>query len=321
VPSWLNKGDNAWQMISATLVGMQSMPGLVILCGSIVKKKWAVNSAFMALYAYAAVWLCWVTWGYKMSFGEKLLPFWGKAGPALGQGFLIDQAGLSHTLHFCHNGTMETPEITPAYPMASMVYFQCVFAAITLILLAGSLLGRKNFKAWMIFVPLWLTFSYTIGAFSNWGGGFLFHWGVMDYSGGYVIHLSSGVAGFTAAYWVGPRSTKDRERFPPNNVLLMLTGAGLLWMGWAGFNGGDPYSANIDSSLAVLNTNICAATSLLVWTCLDAIFFKKPSVIGAVQGMITGLVCITPGAGTYDGSIFVVAPHKHRNPSSLTRSS
>lgn len=96
---------------------------------------------------------------------------------------------------------------------------------------------------------------------------------------------------------MGPRSTRDRERFPPNNVLLMLAGAGLLWMGWAGFNGGDPYTANIDSSMAVLNTNICAATSLLVWTWLDVIFFKKPSVIGAVQGMITGLVCITPGAG------------------------
>ncbi|CAK9140026.1 unnamed protein product [Ilex paraguariensis] len=100
---------------------------------------------------------------------------------------------------------------------------------------------------------------------------------------------------------VGPRSMNDRERFPPNNVLLMLAGAGLLWMGWAGFNGGDPYSANIDSSMAVLNTNICAATSLLVWTWLDVIFFKKPSVIGAVQGMITGLVCITPGAGLVQG--------------------
>nr|CAB3478964.1 unnamed protein product [Digitaria exilis] len=301
IPYWLNKGDNAWQMVSATLVGLQSVPGLVILYGSIVKKKWAVNSAFMALYAFAAVWLCWVTWAYQMSFGKKLLPFWGKAGHALDQGILLSQAGLPATQHLFHSGDQETAELTPFYPMASMVYFQCVFAAITLILLAGSLLGRMNFKAWMLFVPLWLTFSYTIGAFSIWGGGFLFHWGVMDYSGGYVIHLSSGVAGFTAAYWVGPRSTKDRERFPPNNVLLMLTGAGILWMGWAGFNGGDPYSANVDSSLAVLNTNICAATSLLVWTCLDVIFFKKPSVIGAVQGMITGLVCITPGAGLVQG--------------------
>ncbi|OVA14979.1 Ammonium transporter [Macleaya cordata] len=301
VPDWLNKGDNAWQLTAATLVGLQSVPGLVILYGSIVKKKWAVNSAFMALYAFAAVLICWVSWAYNMSFGNKLFPFIGKAGPALGQKFLIKQAVVPETTQYYKNGEVETGIIAPFYPMASLVYFQFVFAAITLILLAGSLLGRMNFKAWMVFVPLWLTFSYTIGAFSVWGGGFLFHWGVMDYAGGYVIHLSSGIAGFTAAYWVGPRLTKDRERFPPNNVLLTLTGAGLLWMGWAGFNGGAPYASNLDSSMAILNTNICAATSLLVWTCLDVIFFKKPSVIGAVQGMITGLVCITPGAGLVQG--------------------
>ncbi|XP_043704109.1 ammonium transporter 3 member 1-like [Telopea speciosissima] len=306
VPDWLNKGDNAWQMIAATLVGLQSVPGLVILYGSIVKKKWAVNSAFMALYAFAAVLICWVTWAYRMSFGDRLLPFWGKAGAALGQNFLIRQARLPATTQYHSDGSIETAVAAPFYPMASMVYFQFVFAAITLVLIAGSLLGRMNFRAWMVFVPLWLTFSYTVGAFSLWGGGFLFHWGVIDYSGGYVIHLSSGISGFTAAYWVGPRLTKDRERFPPNNVLLMLAGAGLLWMGWAGFNGGDPYSANTDSSMAVLNTNICAATSLLVWTVLDVLVFKKPSVIGAVQGMITGLVCITPGAGLVQGWAAIV---------------
>ncbi|KAL9269940.1 Ammonium transporter 3 member 1-like protein [Drosera capensis] len=291
VPAWLNKGDNAWQMVAATLVGLQSIPGLVILYGGIVKKKWAINSAFMALYAFAAVVICWVSWAYKMAFGHKLLPFWGRAGAALGQDFLLMQAELPSTTHYYHGGkVVETDMAQPFYPMASMIWFQCVFAAITLILLAGSLLGRMNIKAWMLFVPLWLTFSYTVGAFSLWGGGFLFQWGVMDYSGGYVIHLSSGIAGFTAAYWVGPRLAKDRREFPPNNTLLMLAGAGILWMGWAGFNGGDPYTANIDSSVAVLNTNVCAATSLLMWTCLDVIFFGKPSSIGAVQGMITGLV-------------------------------
>ncbi|KAI5072319.1 hypothetical protein GOP47_0012425 [Adiantum capillus-veneris] len=301
LPLWLNKGDNAWQMTAATLVGIQSMPGLVILYGSIVKKKWAVNSAFMALYAFAAVLICWVLWAYKMAFGQQLLPFVGKPGQSLAQDWLANQAYIPHSTHYHKNGEIETAEIAPFYPMATMVYFQFVFAAITLILIAGSLLGRMNIKAWMAFVPLWLTFSYTVGAYSVWGGGFLFHWGVMDYSGGYVIHLSSGVAGFTAAYWVGPRLKKDRERFPPNNVLLTLAGAGLLWLGWAGFNGGDPYSANIDSSVAVINTNVCAATSLLVWTTLDILVFKKPSVIGAVQGMITGLVCITPGAGLVQG--------------------
>ncbi|KAG9134022.1 hypothetical protein Leryth_004708 [Lithospermum erythrorhizon] len=284
-PEWMNKGDNAWQLTAATLVGLQSVPGLVILYGSIVKKKWAVNSAFMALYAFAAVLICWMGWGYQMSFGDRLVPFLGKPDVAMDQKFLLRQA---------FGGVM--------FPNATMVYFQFVFAAITLILIAGALLGRMNFHAWMLFVPLWLTFSYTVGAFSIWSpNGWLYKKGLIDYSGGFVIHLSSGVAGYTAAYWVGPRATKDRERFPPNNILLMLAGAGMLWMGWTGFNGGDPYVASVDASLAVLNTHVCAATSLLTWLVLDIMFFSKPSVIGAVQGMITGLVCITPAAGVVQG--------------------
>jgi len=201
-PRWLNKGDNAWQLTAATLVGLQSMPGLVILYASIVKKKWAVNSAFMALYAFAAVLICWVLLCYRMAFGDKLFPFWGKGAPALGQKFLISQAKVPETTHYFNNGTVESKMSEPFFAMASLVYFQFTFAAITLILLAGSVLGRMNIRAWMAFVPLWLIFSYTVGAFSLWGGGFLYHWGVIDYSGGYVIHLSSGVAGFTAAYWV-----------------------------------------------------------------------------------------------------------------------
>ncbi|CAK9253785.1 unnamed protein product [Sphagnum jensenii] len=312
-PDWLNKGDNAWQLTAATLVGIQCVPGLVILYGSIVKKKWAVNSAFMALYAYAASLLCWVTWAYKMSFGEKLLPLWGKAGTTLSYKYLQAQANLPSTTQYHHrgDGTLSTspspsPSSTAFFDMASLVFFQFQFAAITLILLAGSVLGRMSFRAWMLFVPLWLTLSYTVGAFSVWGGGFLWQWGVIDYSGGYVIHLSSGVAGFTAAYWVGPRLPKDRERFPPNNMLLMLAGAGLLWMGWTGFNGGTSLAANLSASVAVLNTHVCAATSLLTWTTLDVLLFGKPSVIGAVQGMMTGLVVITPAAGVVSGWASIV---------------
>lgn len=185
--------------------------------------------------------------------------------------------------------------------MATVVYFQFVFAAITLILLAGGVLARMNFTAWMIFVPLWLTFSYTIGAYSIWGGGFLFKKGVIDYCGGYVIHVSSGTAGFVAAWWVGPRLKRDRLNFKPNNTLLALVGAGLLWNGWNGFNGGGPLAASPNAGAAVLNTNICTAVSLLVWTSLDIIFFKKPAVVGAIQGMITGLVAITPAAGVVAG--------------------
>lgn len=183
-PEWMNPGHNAWQLTASTLVGLQCV-GMIIFYGSFVKKKWAVNSAFMALYGFAAVLVCWVTWAYKMSFGIKLLPFWGRAGITLDVDDLLQQ------------GPFSTP-----FPVATMVYFQFVFAAITPILIAGSLLGRMNFHAWMLFVPLWITFSYTIGCFSVWGGGFLFKAGIIDFAGGYVIHLSSGVAGFTAAYWV-----------------------------------------------------------------------------------------------------------------------
>lgn len=184
-PEWMNKGDNAWQLTAATLVGLQSVPGLVILYGGIVKRKWAVNSAFMALYAFASVLVCWVAWGYRMSFGTQMLPFWGVPNVSLDQKFLMEKAFLG------------------SFPNSTMVFFQFVFAAITLILIAGALLGRMNFYAWMLFVPLWLTFSYTISAFSIWcPDGWLAELGVIDFAGGYVIHVSSGVAGFTAAYWV-----------------------------------------------------------------------------------------------------------------------
>ncbi|KAK9280834.1 hypothetical protein L1049_003724 [Liquidambar formosana] len=266
-PGWMNKADNAWQLTAATLVGLQSVPGLVILYGSIVKKKWAVNSAFMALYAFSAVLVCWVGWGYRLSFGDDFAPFLGRPGVALNEGYLLQKA-------FAGN-----------IPNATMIFFQFVFAAITLILIAGALLGRMNFHAWMLFVPLWLTFSYTIVAYSIWSpGGWLAKLGVIDYSGGYVIHLSSGVAGFTAAYW----------------------GRAYFGWGWTGFNGGDPYTVSMDASLAVLNTHICAASSLLTWLLFDILFFGKPSVIGATQGMITGLVCITPAAGVVQGWAAIV---------------
>lgn len=199
--------------------------------------------------------------------------------------------------HELEQTNLTSAGLTPNFPQSTMVYFQFVFAAITVVILSGALLGRMNFLAWMVFVPLWLTLSYCIGAFSIWGGGFLYQLGVIDYSGGYVIHLSSGTAGFVAAYWVGPRSDIDRADNKPNNVLCVLIGAGILWIGWNGFNGGDPYAASADAGVAVLNTNVCTAMSLLTWMVMDLIFFRKPSIIGAVNGMITGLVGITPAAG------------------------
>lgn len=288
-PAWLDTGDNAWQLTAASLVALQSVPGLVVLYAGIVKRKWAINSAFMAFYAFAMVLVCWVLWAYKAGFGKQMLPFVGVPGPVVSMNDELKQALLP------------TSGITAAFPLSTMVYFQFVFAAITLVIMCGAFLGRMNFIAWMVFVPLWLTLSYTVGAFSLWGGGFLAKMGVIDYSGGYVIHVSSGTAGFVGAYWIGPRHDNDRRNFRPNNVLLVMVGAGILWIGWNGFNGGDPYAASTDAGAAVLNTNLCTAVSTLVWTFLDLLFYKKPAVLGAVQGMITGLVAITPAAGVVTG--------------------
>jgi len=288
-PPWLDTGDNAWQLTAASLVALQSVPGLVVLYAGIVKKRWAVNSAFMAFYAFAAVLICWVLWAYEASFGKQMLPFVGRPGAVVSMENELRQAYLP------------TSQVSANFPLSTMVYFQFVFAAITLVIMAGAFLCRMNFIAWMIFVPLWLTLSYTVGAFSLWGGGFLAKLGVIDYSGGYVIHLSSGTAGFVGAYWIGPRMDHDRHTAKPNNLLLVMVGAGILWTGWNGFNGGDPYAASTDAGAAVLNTNICTAMSSLTWTFLDILFYKKPAVIGAVSGMITGLVAITPAAGVITG--------------------
>src|SRR6201981_2305118 len=291
-PQWLDTGNNAWQLAAATFVGLQSIPGLTVLYGGIVKKKWAINSAFMAIYAFASVLVVWVLFDYNMAFGEQRFPFLGKPALATAAAFTTGQA----TIPAAASGM---PPL--AFPMATLIFFQFVFAAITVIILAGSVLGRMNFTAWMIFCPVWMTLVYTVGAFSLWGGGWLAGLGVADFSGGYVIHLAAGTSGFVAAAVIGPRLQADRDNFPPNSLLITLVGAGILWIGWNGFNGGDPYFANANAGAAVLNTNTATAVGLLVWTLMDKMAYGKPSVLGAVNGMIAGLVAITPAAGYVDG--------------------
>jgi len=297
IPAWLNTGDNAWQLTAGTLVGLQSVPGLVVIYAGIMKTKWAINSALMAFYAFAAVLVCWVLWAYKMGFGEPLAPFIGIPGP-----LMTIQNELNQTV-------LPASGLVANFPISTMAYFQFVFAAITVVITAGAYLGRMNFTAWMWFVPLWVSLSYTVGAFSLWGGGFLNAMGVIDYSGGYVIHVSSGTAGYVGAAWIGPRLGPDITTNEPHSPLLMLVGAGILWVGWNGFNGGDPYAASTDAGAAVLNTNVTTALCVLEWMVLDMWWYRKPSVTGAVQGMITGLVAITPAAGVVDawGAVIIAA--------------
>src|SRR6202011_5892797 len=210
-PQWLDTGNNAWQLAAATFVGLQSIPGLTVLYGGIVKKKWAINSAFMAFYAFASVLVVWILFDYNMAFGPQWFPFLGTPGLATSASFTTGQAIIPAA-------AAGMPPLT--FPMATLIFFQFVFAAITVIILAGSVLGRMNFTAWMIFCPVWMTFVYTVGAFSLWGGGWLAGMGVADFSGGYVIHLAAGTSGFVAAWLVGPRLQADREHFPPNSLLM-----------------------------------------------------------------------------------------------------
>jgi ammonium transporter, Amt family len=305
-PSWLNPGDNAWQMTAATFVGLMSVPGLVVLYGGVMQKRWSVNSMMLAFSAFALVLIAWVLWGFDMGFGNPWHGLSDGTGGDLSKFFasFIGQPG-SVLDHVHETGQAVIPSITTGppfhFPSSTLVYFQFVFAAITPILMLGSVLGRVNFKAWLVFVPLWLTCVYVVNAFLIWGGGFWASKGVWDYSGGYVIHLAAGISGFVAAAVIGPRLARDREIDAPNNLLMVAAGAGLLWLGWNGFNGGDPYYAGADAAAAVLNTNLATAVAFIVWVAWDYLTGRKPSLIGSVNGMIVGLVAITPAAGFVNG--------------------
>ncbi|MBV9095078.1 MAG: ammonium transporter [Streptosporangiaceae bacterium] len=294
-PAWLNAGDNAWQLTAATLVGLMSIPALAVLYGGLVQKKWAMNTMMMVFCTFCLTLITWVLWAFKMGFGTPLVhTFLGDPRAILGHNAEQGQAGIPLL-----DGLM--PNFR--FGESSLAYFQFVFAAITPILFIGSVIGRISFKVWLVFVPLWITFAYAVNAFLLWGGGYWAGKGALDYSGGYVIHLAAGVSGFTAAAVVGPRLKRDRERAIPNNLLFVAVGAGILWLGWNGFNGGDPYFAGADAAAAVINTNLATAVAMMTWIFMDMAFSpeKKPTFLGGVNGMICGLVGITPAAGYVNG--------------------
>ncbi len=301
--SWLNAGDNSWQMTAATFVGLMSIPGLAVLYGGVMQKRWSVNSMMLTFIGFGVVMVAWSLWAFKMGFGSPIHLFGAGAKNFFSNMVGNPQSVLGHVGLQAQANIPLLDGLIPKFrfPEASLIYFQFVFAAITPILMLGSVIGRVNFKAWIPFVLLWITFVYAIDAFLIWGGGYWGAHGALDYSGGYVIHLSAGVSGFVAAFVIGPRLKRDREVDAPNNLLMVATGAGLLWLGWNGFNGGDPYFAGASASAAVVNTNLATAVAMLVWIAWDLIYKDKPGLIGSVNGMITGLVAITPAAGYVNG--------------------
>jgi Amt family ammonium transporter len=305
VPHWLDTGSTAWQMTAATFVGLMSVPGLVVLYGGVMQKRWSINSMMLTFGTFSVVMIIWVLYAFKMGFGN---PWFNSGAHPAKDGFLHGFIGTPSPVLSAKALTMDG--VVPGgygnalklpFPQAALVYFQFVFAAITPILALGSVLGRVNFKAWLPFTAVWITFVYTVNAFLIWGGGYFGLHGALDYSGGYVIHLSAGISGFVAAAVIGPRLQRDREIDAPNNMAMVAVGAGLLWLGWNGFNGGDPYAANQSAAAAILNTNLATAVAFSVWIALDYLTGRKPSLIGGVNGIITGLVAITPAAGFVNG--------------------
>jgi ammonium transporter, Amt family len=314
-PSWLNTGDNTWQITAGTFVGLMSIPALAVLYASIVPKKWAVNVLAMMFAGFSLVLIAWVLWSYKMGFGATSI------GGGVRNGVQTQLSGVGWVKHFFENFVGKPGGITSAvgeegqavsaantaipfhFPTDSLAWFQFVFAAITPLLFLGSVLGRIKFSAWCLLIVLWSTFVYGVDAFLLWGGGYFAQEGALDFSGGFVIHMSAGVSGFVAAWVLGPRLLRDREHALPNNLIMAAVGAGILWLGWCGFNGGDPYYAGTDMAAAVVNTNLCTAVGVVTWMGLDAWLSKakKPTFLGGVNGMICGLVGITPCAGWVNG--------------------
>jgi ammonium transporter, Amt family len=304
-PDWLNPGDNAWQLIAATLVGLMSIPGLALLYGGLVQRKWVVNTMLMAFSGFSLVLVAWVLYEFNMAFGHPLTKGWpGILGSFVGKPWPI----ISHGAEEGQANIPLVDAVTPPYPAwhfpkSTLAYFHFAFAAITPLLFLGSVLGRMSFKAWLLFVPLWSGLVYSVNAFLLWGGGYWAGKGALDYSGGYVIHLAAGTSGFVAAAVIGPRLARDRAKPLPNNLMMVAAGAGILWLGWNGFNGGDMYYAGMNAAAAVLNTNLATAVGVLTWMFIDMMFSpqRKPTFLGAINGMLCGLVAITPAAGYVDG--------------------
>lgn len=295
VPQWLDTGSNAWMLTAGTLVGLQSLPGLAVFYGGLAKKKYTVNTMLLIFYGFAAVLVVWMIAGYNFGFVG------GKAMLQVGKYAILAWPGSAMSGVFESSQAIVGPaSVALNVPTATIIWFQFVFAAITPALFVGAIIERVNFKAWMLFVPLWSFLVYSPLAYWLFAGGWLAQMGAVDFSGGYVIHLSAGITALAAAIVVGPRIASER-RLKPNNLGMVVIGAGLIWLGWNGFNGGDPYGSTIDASVAVLNTELAAAASVVAWILMDMSFIKKPTLVGATTACVTGLVAITPAAGYVNG--------------------
>ena len=302
-----NKGDVAWMLTSTALVLMMSVPALALFYGGLVRSKNMLSTLMQVFVVFSLVTVLWCIYGYSLAFTE---------GNAFFGGF--DRLFLKGTFNSADGSFAMAGTFSKGTPLYELVFvaFQATFAAITCCLILGAIVERIKFSAVLIFIVLWFTFSYAPVAHMVWfwmgpdaytdpkvvdainaKAGLIWQWGALDFAGGTVVHINSGVAGLVGAYVVGKRLGYGKEAFTPHNLVMTMIGASLLWTGWFGFNAGSALEANGFAALAFMNTFLATACAVLSWAFGEWLFKGKPSMLGAASGAVAGLVAITPAAG------------------------
>ncbi|ATA24929.1 ammonium transporter [Brenneria goodwinii] len=285
LPSWamaaaptIDKADNAFIMICTALVLFMTIPGIALFYGGLIRSKNVLSMLSQVIVSFALVCILWVVYGYSLAFSEGNAFFGGFSNFML-KGISIDS-------------------ITGTFYQYIHIAYQASFACITVGLIVGAIAERVRFSAVLIFVAIWLTFSYLPMTHMVWGGGYLAADGALDFAGGTVVHINAAVAGLVGAYLLGKRAGFGKEALKPHNLPMVFIGTAVLYIGWFGFNAGSAGAANEIAGLAFLNTVVATAAAILAWVIGEWMARGKPSLLGACSGCIAGLVAITPAAGT-----------------------
>ena len=279
----LDSGDTAWMLTSTALVLMMTIPGVALFYGGMVRKKNVLATAVQSFAVTCVMTVLWMIIGYSLAFtdGGAANAFVGGLDKMLLRGIGVDT--LSGTI-----------------PETVFMTFQMTFAIITPALITGALADRMKFSSLLVFLSLWMILVYAPITHWVWGGGFLAEAGVLDFAGGTVVHINSGVAALVGAMVLGRRRGYGTENMAPHNLVLSVIGASMLWVGWFGFNAGSAVAANGSAGMAMAVTQIAAATAAVSWMIIEWISRGKPSVLGILSGAIAGLVAITPASGYVD---------------------
>ena len=276
----LDSGDTAWILTSTALVLFMTLPGLALFYGGLVRAKNVLSVLMQCFVIACVVSILWVVYGYSLSFGDG-----GSMNAWIGG---LDNAFLANVSRESMSGTL---------PESVFVMFQMTFAIITPALIIGGFAERMKFSAMLMFSVIWVTVVYFPVCHWVWGGGWLAEKGLLDFAGGTVVHITAGVAALVAAMVLGNRNGFQTAAMMPHNMTMTVTGAGMLWVGWFGFNGGSAVAANGDAGMAMLVTHVSAACGAMTWAALEWMKYGKPSALGTVTGMVAGLGTITPASG------------------------